>query len=253
MRRRAKTNEKGERLFSELVGFDSLFCGGGLGFLFAVTDAYTFDRLADINADSEGFVVVGPFFFDGVVGWGFSVGFLGEFLEVGLGVAPRAGIENVVNFGQNMLFYELFGFFVAFVEINGADDGLETVSEDDGVGAVGAVFFATREADEGCVAEFFAGGTDGLGADEGGAKGGHDTFGLVVVTKEEVGGNEFENGIAEKFETLVVGGGGFFMLIDVTAVGEGSNEQVDVIKFEAEFFFGESLIGGSVHVCLKFS
>ena len=36
---------------------------------------------------------------------------------------------------------------------------------------------------------------------------------------------------------------GLFVFVDVAAVGEGDDEEVDVVKFEAKFFFGEVLVG----------
>ena len=225
------------------VEFDALFGGESLGLLFGVAGSGGDDGFADVSGDGEGFVVVGAVFFEGAVNWGFEFVFLGEFLEVGLGVAPRFFFEDFVDFGEDVFVDEIFGGVVALVEVDGADDGFEAVGDDDGVGAVDTLLLAVGEANEGFVAELVAGVRDGLGANESGAPSGHDAFGFFVVAEEEVASDEFEDGVAEVFETLVVFEVRLFMLVDVTAVSEGDNEEIDVVKFEAEFFFGKTLIG----------
>ena len=225
-----------------LDALDALEGGGGLGVLLAVAGAGAKDVFADVNGDGEGLVVVGAVLFQGAVGRGLGEIFLGELLEVGFGVAPRVGLDDFVNLDEDVLFDESFGGVVALVEVDGANDGLETVGHDDGVGAFGAHFFAVGEADEWLVAELVAGIADGLGADKCGAPSGHDAFGLVVVAVEEVAGDEFQNGVAEVFEAFVVESVVFFVFVDIAPVGQRGDEEVDVMKFEAKFFPGEVLI-----------
>lgn len=214
------------------VGFDSLFGGKSLGFLFGVTDTGALYRFTDVDADSEGLVVVRALLAQSVIDGGFAVDALGEFLEIGLGVAPRAFFEDFVYLDEDVLFDEALGGLVALVEVDSTDDCFETVGEDDSVSAVGAVLFTTAEADERSIAEFFASGADGLGADEGGAPRGHNAFGLVVIVEQKVGGDELEYGVTEELEAFVVSVSGFFVFVDVTAVGEGSDEKVDVVELK---------------------
>jgi len=145
-----------------------------------------------------------------------------------------------------MFIDEVFSGGVALVEIDGADDGFEAVGDNDGVGAVDAVLLAARKADEWLVAKFVTGVRNRFGAHEGRAPGGHDAFGLFVVAIKKVACDELEDGVAEVFEALVVLEMGFFVLVNVAAVSEGNNEEVDIVKFKAEFLFGEILIGFSV-------
>ena len=91
------------------------------------------------------------------------------------------------------------------------------------MGAVGAVFLALREADERGIAEFFAGGADAFGADQGGAPGGHNSFRLLVVAVEKIRGDELQNGVAEELQALVVFLDTGAMFVDVAAVSEGGD------------------------------
>ena len=164
-----------------------------------MANANAVDIFADIDGNSEGFVVIWAFVFDSAVGWSFARLLLSEFLEVGFGVAPGIAFDDFVDFAKDVFLDEFFGFFVALVEINGADDGFETVGHDDGVSALSAHFFAVREADEWSVAEFNACFADLFGANESGTPSGHDAFWFVIITEEKVGTDEFENGVAEIF------------------------------------------------------
>ena len=132
------------------------------------------------------------------------------------------------------------------VEIDSADDGLEAVGDNDGVGAVDAVLLAARKADEWLVAKFVTSVRNRFGAHESRAPGGHDAFGFFVVAIKKVACDELEDGVAEVFKALVVFEMGFFVLVNVAAVSESNNKKVDVVKFKAEFLFGEVLIGFSV-------
>lgn len=139
---------------------------------------------------------------------------------------------------------EIRGGLIALVEIDSADDGFKTVGEDDGVGALGAIFLATAHANERFVAHFSASKTNGFGADEGGTDGSHDALLEVILAEEIVGNDQFKDGITEKFETLIVLFGDFFVFVDITAMSESGNKEINVIKFDAEAVFGEVVVSG---------
>ena len=50
--------------------------------------------------------------------------------------------------------------------------------------------------------------------------------------EQKVGGDELEYGVTEELEAFVVSVSGFFVFVDVTAVGEGSDEEVDVVELK---------------------
>lgn len=186
-------------LGSIFILFDGLLCGCGLGLLFAVASADADAAVIDKYAEGESFVVVWAFFFEDFVAGGLIVIPLGEFLEVGLGVAPRFCVENRLHFTEDIVFDEFFGGGVALVEIDSADDGLESVGYDNGVGTVAAVFFAAAHTDKREKAEPFCSLTDRLGADECGTPTGKDTLGAIVVVVKKISGDELEHSVAEEF------------------------------------------------------
>ncbi len=191
-----------------------LLLGGGLGFgegaglAGGVVDADLYaEALGVVGAALGGENVLGLTGADG----------LKMLLEGGLVVADGSGegvaiVEGGLERGQSGLddffFNEAASGGEAAVEIEGGDDGFERIGEERGLAAASAGFFTAAETD--VVAEADSGGdvAEVAGGDYGGAEAGELAFAEVREALEEgFGGEEAEDGVADEFELLVVGGG----------------------------------------------
>lgn len=138
-----------------------------------------------------------------------GVDFLEDFLEfafvVTFGMGGLKLVEVFFEEGEG----DALGVGEATVEVDRAEEGFEDIGEV-GVPIASAVnFFAIAE-DEGLAEIDAAGGLgEGGSGDDGGAEFGEEAFFEVGEALEEVvGDDEFEDGIAEEFEALVIGRGG---------------------------------------------
>jgi hypothetical protein len=237
-------------LFGGAVGFGDS-AGGAVGFVDADFDA---EALGVVGAGLVGEDVLGLAGSDG----------LEVFLEGGLVVADgsaegivgvQGGLEIRERGLDDLFFYEAACGGEAAVEVEGGDDGFEGVGEDGGFAAASAVLLTTAEADvvaeadaEGDVAEVTA-------ADDGSAEAGEFTLTRVREALEEgFGGEEAEDGVADKLELLVVGAGvsegtgellvvfGGIGLVREGAVGERPDEEFG--PFEAMMKEGRLRLAG---------
>lgn len=172
---------------------------------------------------------VGGFVAEGVV----AVAGLDFFLEGALGVfddGGGGGGGEVAEEGED----EAAGGVEAGVEVEGTDQGFESVFEVAGALAALGVVFAGAEAEAGGQAEGEGEGGKGAAVEEGGAAA---TEGALAVggegVKEGVAEEVLEDGVAEEFEALVilwgvgVGGG-------VGRVGDGGEQKGGVAEAVAE-------------------
>jgi hypothetical protein len=105
-------------------------------------------------------------------------------------------------------FDEEAGGIEAAIEVEGGDDGFESVGEKGGLAAAAALFFAATETEE--RAQVDAGGdlAQVAATDEGGAE--TSQFALAggrEAMEERFGDDEAENSVAYELKLFVVGGG----------------------------------------------
>ena len=126
------------------------------------------------------------------------------------------------------------GGFIAAVEIDGTEDGLESVAEGGRFFASAVFIFTVAEDEIGAEVEGAAAFGESGAVDEFGAGFGERAF--VVVGKagvKIVGEDEGQDGVAEKFETLVGLGAGV-VFVGNGRVREGEAQQRGVGKSVAE-------------------
>jgi hypothetical protein len=102
---------------------------------------------------------------------------------------------------------ESTGCVEASVEVEGGDNGFESVGEESGLSAAAALFLTAAEAEE--RAEFDAVGyfAEMAAADQRGSETGEFAFARGWETmKEGFGNDKAENGVADKLKLLVIGG-----------------------------------------------
>jgi hypothetical protein len=150
-----------------------------------------------------------------------------------------AALESEMEVGESGLddvfFDEGPGGVEASVEIEGGDDGFESVRQERGFFAAAGLFFATPEAQEG--AEIDAGGylAEMTAADERGAEAGEFALaGGWEAAEESFGDGEAEDSVSDELELLVVGGwvgeGLGVGLVGERTVGEGPGEEIRALE-----------------------
>lgn len=179
---------------------------------------------------------------------------LGDFLELRFGIDVERSLEDVVGFEEDVFGDELPHRFESRIEIERSEERLEGVGEDVGVLVSPGKGLPSGKEDEFAESDAFGGLGEVLSADEGRTDVGHFAFGLLgKFLIEEFGGYEFENGVAQKFETFV----GFreVVFVEHRPVDERRHECLDrgfdpeafqhfgdvafeSVPIEAECFFG---------------
>ena len=184
---------------------------------------------ADRHLDPKQLVVVGPARVDEPVGRSLAVGSLGVLLEPALGAlqAREGRVARQLRLG--LLEEPVADHVVAEVEVDRPDQGLEARGEERDPRPPVAARFAFAETKR--LTELDPAGDPGqtLGADDGRPAGRQDT--LVVVraeTEERLADDQGDDGVTQELEALVVAGDGLAVLVQVTAVGQGLLEQVEV-------------------------
>lgn len=179
---------------------------------------------------------------------------LGDFLEFRFGVDMERSLEDVVGFEEDVFGDEFAYRFESRIEIERSEERLEGVGEDIGVLISPGEGFPTGKEDDFAEPDAFRSLGEVLASDEGRTDVGHFAFGLLgEFLIEEFGGYEFENGVAQKFETFV----GFrkIVFVEYRPVNERRHECLDrgfyseapehfgnlvfeSVPIEAECFFG---------------
>ena len=139
------------------------------------------------------------------------------------------------------------GGLVALVEIERANDCFEAVGQNLRPGPFGAAFFAAAEAQQRLKAKLGSGRTNTLGAHQATAPVGQNAFWLAVISVEIFGHDQLQHGVAQEFQPFVVLVDGFFVLVEVGAVGKSRDQQIDVVEGDMQFVLGERLVSSNIH------
>lgn len=129
---------------------------------------------------------------------------LGDFLELRFGIDVEGSLENVVGFEEDVFRYELAHRLEPRIEIEGSEERFKRIGENIGILISPGKGFPAGKKDEltesdalGSLGEIFA-------TNEGRTNVGHLAFGLLgKFLIEEFGSYEFEDGVAQEFETFV--------------------------------------------------
>ena len=201
----------------------------GEAFAFAGGDAFEDGIGAELGAVARGvyaFVEL-EFELDAVL--------LAPFEELALEVDLLAcHVVKVDELADDAVAYEPVAVAVATVEIDGTHEGFKGVATQIiVVGVAGGVL-----PDERVETRLFCQAVEGVALHEFAACGGEKAFALALVAVEDdVAGDGFEDGVAQKFEAFVVERTSLFAA-DVLRrfVGEGYAVELDVVGVEAEDF-----------------
>src|SRR5580692_11325333 len=147
---------------------------------------------------------------------GMTTASLQEFLKSAFAIGIGDAVAIFESLEKDSSFQETANGIEAAIKVDRGDDRFEGVGEKGGLVAATGFFFTPAEAEMFAESEATSGDFEGVGVDDAGTAFGKLTFAPVGEIGEEIfAGEEFENGVAEKFETFIVlyggaGEGNFF-------------------------------------------
>ena len=173
-------------------------------FRFSLASRYLF--LSYENTDDEMPVVVRTRFRNGLIGRRDAFLILRRFLEAALCVLIRALLDDLAQFGKEMLCDKCFRRFVSLIQVDGAKDRLEGVREDDFTRSPRILRLALREQKQVVDAELARHLCKRNGVHQSRAVCRQISLRLVGIGLEkESSRGELEDGIPKKLKSLVVG------------------------------------------------
>jgi hypothetical protein len=147
---------------------------------------------------------------------GMTTASLQEFLKSAFAIGIGDAVAIFESLEKDSSFQETANGIEAAIKVDRGDDRFEGVGEKGGLVAATGFFFTPAEAEMFAESEATSGDFEGVGVDDAGTAFGKLAFAPLGEIGEEIfAGQEFENGVAEKFETFIVlyggaGEGNFF-------------------------------------------